>query len=124
MQAKILIVDDEQYIRELYAHILTAAGHIVEESANGQDAFTKISGGDYNLILLDIMIPALDGIQLLERLQKEGHGAKIKQIILLTNLDEERTVAQGVSFGIRGYLVKSQNPPEKLTRKIAELLAE
>lgn len=123
MQAKILLVDDEPYIRQLYAHILSGQGHSVVEVDNGEDAYEKIIGDEvYDLILLDIMLPKLDGMKILEKLKSEGKQDKIKQIILLTNLDEDNTVAQGVSLGVRGYLVKSQNPPEKLVEQITAFL--
>lgn len=123
MQAKILLVDDEPYIRQLYAHILSGKGHSVTEVDNGDEAYDKICGSEeYDLILLDIMLPKLSGIKILEKLKSEGKQEKIKQIILLTNLDEDGTVAQGLSFGVRGYLVKSQNPPEKLSEQIEAFL--
>lgn len=125
MQAKILLVDDEPYIRELYAHILTGQGCTIVQADNGEDAYVKIcSDEQYDLILLDIMLPKLTGMKILEKLKAEGKSDKIKQIILLTNVDEDKTLAEGVSYGIRGYLIKSQNPPEKLAEQIAALLTK
>jgi CheY-like chemotaxis protein len=123
MQVKILIVEDEKYIRGLYTHILKQSGHIVEEAENGEEAYDKIASSDYDLVLLDIMLPKMDGLQVLAKLQSEGKSEKIKQIVLLTNVDEKATFEQGVSYGVRGYWVKSQNPPEKLVEQISELLA-
>lgn len=121
MSAKILLVEDDKYIRELYAHILSKQ-HTIDEADNGEDAYRKITDGSYDLVLLDIMIPKINGLQILEKLKTESKLDKIKQIILLTNVDEESTVAQGVSYGVRGYLVKSQNPPEKLADQITAFL--
>lgn len=119
---KILLVEDEKFIRDLYVHILASFGYTIDESDNGEDAYARIIQTEYDIILLDIMIPKLDGLQILEKLQKENKTEKFKQIILLTNLEEEATIERGVSYGIRGYLVKSQNPPEKLAKQIEELM--
>lgn len=121
---KILIVEDELYIRELYARALRQEGYEVEESDNGEDALNKIKENEYDLILLDIMIPKLNGLQVLENLKADNMEDKNSKIILLTNLDQALTIADGVSYGVRAYYVKSQYTPDKLKKEVAQFFSE
>jgi two-component system response regulator ResD len=121
---KILLVEDELYIRELYARALRQEGYDVEEVDNGEDGFNKIRDNDYDLILLDIMLPKLNGLQVLENLKSENMEEKNSKIILLTNLDQALTIANGVSQGVRAYYVKSQYTPEKLKKEVMQYFAE
>lgn len=119
---KILIVEDETFIRELYARILRNQGYEVEEAADGEAGFEAISNGKYDLVLLDIMLPKMDGIAILQRLQTEQHGKITTPIVVLSNLDEELTIAKSVALGIRGYIVKSQCSNEQLKREVENYL--
>lgn len=115
---KILVVEDETFIRELYARILRNQGYEVDEAADGEAGFEAISHGGYDLVLLDIMLPKMDGIAILQRLQGDQQGKLATPIVVLSNLDEELTIAKSVALGIRGYIVKSQCSNEQLKREV------
>ena len=68
---KILVVEDEEYIRDLYVQILQKEGYLVDSASDGEEAFMKMSKKEYDLILLDIILPKIDGLQVLEKLKKE-----------------------------------------------------
>ncbi|HZE86723.1 MAG TPA: response regulator, partial [Methylomirabilota bacterium] len=70
MHKKILLVDDDQYIREVYLEVLQDAGYDVDTGINGEEGFAKMHQGGYDLILLDIMMPKVDGIGVLDNLAK------------------------------------------------------
>ncbi|MCX7997240.1 MAG: response regulator [Patescibacteria group bacterium] len=116
---KILVVEDETDLQSLYVTILTGAGYTVDTAPDGAVAYEKIKTGKYDLILLDIMMPEMDGIQVMEKLKAEGVAdAKNLSVVLLTNLGQDTLVAKALSLGIRGYLVKSDYTPEQLLKEV------
>src|SRR3989338_3498600 len=115
---KLLIVEDELFIRELYVKVLEEDGYEIDEAEDGEIAYQKIHAGGYDLVLLDIMLPKMDGLSILEKLQTEPPLKPNNAIVLLTNLDQELTIAKGVSLFIRGYIIKSQNTPKQLKEEV------
>ncbi len=117
---KILVVEDEENMRNLYCRILEDAGYDVESAEDGTKAYAKMKVSPYNLVLLDIMMPEMDGIQVLEKLIRDGRKLETDStpVVLLTNLGQDSLVAKGLSLGIRGYLLKSDYTPDQLLREI------
>ncbi len=123
IKKKILIVEDELFIRELYVKVLEEDGYEIDQAEDGEIAFEKIHAGGYDLVLLDIMLPKMDGLTILEKLQNNPPIKQNNAIVLLTNLDQELTIAKGVSLGIRGYIIKSQNTPKQLKEEVIQYLS-
>ena len=114
---KILVVEDEEYIRDLYVQILQKEGYLVDSASDGEEAFMKMSKKEYDLILLDIILPKIDGLQVLEKLKKES--IKITApVVLLTNLSQEVVVAKAMNYGVRGYMVKSDLTPSDILTEV------
>lgn len=122
-QKRILLVEDEPYIRELYVSILQPEGYIIDTAADGNDAYTKMYNNVYDLILLDILLPKMRGTDILKKLQKDGKTDIHKKVILITNLSQESAVAEGVTLGVRGYIVKSDYTPGQLLEEVKNNLA-
>lgn len=120
---KLLIVEDELFIRELYVSVLQDEGYSIDQAADGEEAFNAMHKGGYDLVLLDIRLPKMDGISVLEKLQADPPLQQNKAVVLLTNLDQELTIAKGVSMGIRGYLIKSQINPGQLKKEVETFLS-
>lgn len=120
---KILIVEDELFIRELYVKVLSDPSYEIDQAADGEEAYNKIHLGGYDLVLLDIMLPKMDGLAILEKLQSNPPVKPNNAIVLLTNLDQELTIAKGVSLGIRGYIIKSQSTPQQLKEEVVQYLS-
>jgi CheY-like chemotaxis protein len=118
-QQKILVVEDEQDLQSLYSTVLTGDGYAVDTASDGLQAYDKMKTGAYDLVLLDIMLPEMDGIQVLEKLNAESNpqGGN-KSVVLLTNLGQDTLIARALSLGIRGYLVKSDYTPDQLLKEI------
>lgn len=121
-QKKILVVEDELSLLSLYQRILEADGYSVDTAADGKVGFEKMQSGTYNLVLLDIMLPEMDGIQILEKVRQSGHTQNSNSVVLLTNLGQDSLVAKGLSLGIRGYLIKSDYTPDQLLKEIKSYL--
>ncbi|CAN5198731.1 hypothetical protein BH09PAT2_BH09PAT2_03150 [soil metagenome] len=120
---RILIVEDDLLIRELYSRALRNEGYIVEEAEDGKKGYEAIVKGGYDLVLLDIMLPFMDGLQILEKITKETPPQiPNKHMMLLTNLDQQLAIAKGLEYGVNDYLIKSQFSLEKLRKEIQAVL--
>jgi len=84
--AKILLIEDEAGIRQVYADVLKKEGYTVETAEDGEAGLEKIKTGGYSLILLDIMLPKMDGLAILTELKKKAPQEANGPIVLLTNL--------------------------------------
>jgi len=115
--AKILIVEDEKEILDLYTDTFKTEGHEVETSDDGQDAFDKMKEGGYDLVLLDVILPHLNGLLIMEKLKALPSPVNPnKVVIFLTNLDRNEEINQGLKLA-NGYLIKSQITPVDLIRE-------
>lgn len=115
----ILVVEDELNLQNLYQRILQGEGYVVETASDGKTAYEKIQTKKYDLILLDIMLPEMDGIQVLEKNRQTGNKMNsAESVVMLTNLGQDSLVATGLALGIRGYLIKSDYTPDQLLKEI------
>lgn len=118
MKKKILIVDDDLYVRELYQEICQNAGLEVDTAVDGEDAGEKIKSSRYDLILLDIMMPRVDGLTFLTRMRDEYSAAKTTPVVILTNLAHESVIKSALDKGAVACLIKSDTTPDKLIETI------
>ena len=109
---KILVVDDEELIRSVIKEYCNNSGYIVEEASNGNDALIKLKNNDYDLMVLDIMMPEMDGFTLLKELPLER---RIPTIVLSAR-GEEYDKLSGFDLGIDDYLTKPFSPKELIAR--------
>jgi DNA-binding response OmpR family regulator len=112
---KILIVEDDRTISELYATKLQLEGHIIAQAYNGLEALKKIEKDSFDLILLDLRMPVMDGERFLEKLRKTNQSV---QVIILTNLSREEAPKTIWHYGISNYFVKAHNTPSDLVKVI------
>lgn len=115
-QKKILIVEDDQFLREFYQELLQSEGYLVDVAGDGELGLQKAKAGGYDLVLLDIMLPKKDGVAILQDLHLSPPQNPNKSIVCLTNLGQDSIIKQCFSFGAAGYLIKSaMNPDQVLT---------
>ena len=119
---KILIVEDEKYLRELYVGMLEEEGYSVDSKENGKDGYVAIKKGGYDLVLLDVMLPGIDGLEILKRIKDSPSEKPNKNIVLLTNLSMDLSISRGIALGVQGYLIKSDLTPGEFTEKVKEYL--
>lgn len=108
----ILVVDDEDRIRRLLRMYLEREGFDIDEAVDGEEALEKALQTDYDLILLDLMLPGLDGIEVCEKLRKK----KATPVIMLTARGEEMNRVEGFEAGADDYVVKPFSPREVVYR--------
>src|SRR5690625_2516602 len=111
-KSRILVVDDEDRIRRVIRMYLEREDCESEEAANGKDALELALNNDYDLILLDIMMPEMDGYEVCTELRKE----KTTPVIMLTAKDEESNRVEGFEVGADDYIVKPFSPREVILR--------
>ena len=116
--AKILIVDDEPRIRELIREHLQYSGYICEEAADGTAALTQLSGGAFDLVILDLMMPFMDGMTCLREMRARHINTPV---IILTARGEEYDKLAGLESGADDYVVKPFSPRELVARVKAVL---
>lgn len=119
---KILIIEDDTYTRELYEEVLKEAGFDIESAVDGEEGLIKAQAGGYSLILLDIMMPKLDGIGVLKVLKEKAPQKANGKIVLLTNLAHDPVIKEAMSLGAKSYLIKSDLNPEEFVKKVKSLL--
>lgn len=120
---KILLIDDDTDIQKLYKLILTDAGFIVDIASDGAGGLTKIQSGGYDLVLLDLMMPNVDGLQFLNTIKNNPPRAKNGPIVILTNMSlGSNIVRQAMGLGIESFLVKADLSPGQLVEKVKNFL--
>lgn len=119
---KILCIEDEYFISELYVRALTRVGYDVTVEADGEKAVQLGLSDAYDIILLDLMIPSLTGVEVLKRLRdpslKEPLHAKI---IITTNLEQREEVREDIEKQADGYLVKAEITPHELIEFLSHI---
>ncbi len=111
-ETKILVVDDEARIRRLLRMYLERENYVIEEAENGDEAIKMGLASDYDLVLLDLMMPGTDGIEVCRQLREK----KATPIIMLTAKGEEANRVQGFEAGTDDYIVKPFSPREVVLR--------
>ncbi len=119
---RILIVEDDQFLREFYQELLLAEGYSVDVAGDGEIAYVKIQQGGFNLIMLDIMLPKKDGLQILRDLKVSPPKQKNDAIVVLTNLGQDSIIKQCFELGAVGYLIKSALNPDQVLTEIHSFL--
>lgn len=115
MKASILLVEDDQFLHKLYKDMLIQEGYKVESAMDGKEAYEKIKNGGWDLVLLDVMLPGMDGFTIMNTLGKNNSFKKNFPVVYLTNLDNTKEI-NDIKKTADGYLVKSNlNPNEFLT---------
>lgn len=111
-QAKILIVDDDEAITGLLREVLEAEGFATHECLSGKGALDALSGDDFDLVLLDIMMPGMSGFETCQRIRENSDVP----VVFLTAKNEESDLVLGFSLGADDYIVKPFKPRELVAR--------
>lgn len=123
IKKRILVVEDEPELGALYKLLLQKAGYDVQYAADGQKALDFLNTQDFDLVLLDVMLPELDGFQIVENLQQQPDRKDVvKSIVLLTNVIQDAAINKASELGVQGYLVKSDYNPHQFLAKVKSYL--
>ncbi len=120
--AKVLIVEDDPLMSRMYQKIFTFEKHEVMVSGDGEDALVQVRSFNPTIILLDIMMPKLNGLQVLEKLKADPDTKKIP-VVMLTNLAGQQDAEAALTKGAVKYIVKSEHDPKDIVTMVKEILA-
>jgi DNA-binding response OmpR family regulator len=119
---KILLVDDDMTLHEMYAERLKAEGYVIVSAYDGEEAIEKAYKENPDLILLDIMMPKINGIDVMKKLREDDETKGIP-IILLTALVQEINKIKDMMQPYDSYLIKSEIMPQEVINTIEKSLA-
>lgn len=121
---KVLCIEDEHFISELYARALTKAGYEVAVELDGQKGLVAAQTDKFDIILLDLMIPTITGIEVLRTLRDHTKTPKLHaKIIITTNLEQRDDVRADIEQQADGYLVKAEITPHELVEFLNRMQA-
>ena len=121
MEKKILLVEDDLLIREMYESELIRAGYKVTACYSGEDGIKVLQQDHFDLALLDIMLPGINGLEVLKQI-KQNPQTKDTKVVLLTNLGQEAVIKTGFDLGAIGYLIKSAYNPDQIVAEVKNVL--
>ena len=122
MSKKILIVEDDQFLREFYQELLQEEGYVVDVAGDGEVALKKMWENEFDLVLLDIMLPKKDGVQVLNDLKMHPAKSASVVVVVLTNLGQDAIIKRCFDLGAAGYLIKSAMNPDQVLTEIKSYL--
>lgn len=119
---KVLCIEDEYFISELYERALKKAGYQVTTVLNGQDGLQVAQTDHYDIVLLDLMVPGMTGIEILRALRDPARSPGFKgKIVITTNLDQDDANKAEVEQQADGYLIKASITPKELVAFLDKL---
>ena len=113
---KILIIDDEESIRQIYHKVFSDQGFSAETAVDGQEGLLKAAEWKPDIILLDIMLPKMSGLDVLKSL-KNNNLTKSIPVLLLTNIGDESVIKDGFKYGASGYFLKVSYSPYQVVEE-------
>jgi len=119
----ILLVEDDPFLIDIYTTKLREAGFLVEVAEDGEKGLRKLREKNFDLLVLDIVLPQIDGWEILNKIKNEK--LKIKnnlKIIVLSNLGQKEEVEKGLELGADKYLIKAHYTPSEVVEEIKDLL--
>ena len=120
---KILIVEDDNFVAEVYFAKLTEMGYEALLAQNGEEGLASLKKDKIDLILLDILMPIMNGMEMLEEIKKNEEWKNIP-VILLTNVGEKESIQKVREMGVKNYLIKSHFTPAEVIEKIESVFKD
>jgi len=118
---KILIIEDDKFLLSLILEKFVQLGFDAEVAADGEDGLNKIVNNKYDLVLLDMILPKMDGFKILEEVKK-NQSLKNLPIIVASNLYDKNDIDRAISLGAADYIIKAYNSPENIVDRVKAFL--
>ena len=121
MAKTILIIEDDKFLRELISRKLSSEGFEIIEAVDGENGLEILKEKKADIILLDLILPGIDGFEVLSRLKDDPLLAEVP-VIIFSNLGQREDVERGLKLGAVDYLVKAHFTPNEIVEKIKDVL--
>lgn len=122
--AKILFVEDDEFIAEIYMRKFQEAGFEVKNVSTGKAVLQAVKDGQYDLVMLDLVIPELSGMEVLRELKENPEYPKGVRVIVFSNLSSEEDRAQCISLGADGFISKTAYAPSEVVTEVNRFLRQ
>ena len=120
---KVLLVEDEPFLSGMYQTKLKLDNFNVVAAADGEEALEKIKAQEFDVVLLDIMMPKLNGFEVLKSIRSDSNKKiAATPVIILTNLGQKSDIEQGLLLGANDYIVKASFTPAEVVEKIKKII--
>lgn len=124
---KILVVEDDPFLSDIYNTKLKQSGFEVDLALTGEECLQKIAANRYDLMILDIVLPQVDGWEILSRIkemreQKSNPNLEGLKIIVLSNLGQKEEIRKGLDLGADGFMIKAHFTPSEVAEEINKTL--
>lgn len=120
---RILIVEDTPLLSQAYRTIMLMEGFEVDTASNGQEALTKATGSIYNLILLDLFMPEMTGLEFMKAFDAPNKH-RLTKIIVFSNSSSPDSIEEAQALGAARYLIKSSLSPKEMVAVVREVISE
>lgn len=117
---KVLLVDDDAFLRDMYATKFMECGHEVKAASDANEAIKIIEGTEFDVVLLDMIMPGVSGLDLLKNIQQKGLGKNTKYVVL-SNQSEASDQTAAKEAGAVGYIIKAEVIPSDVVKKVEAL---
>ena len=121
MAKKILVIEDDKFLRKVINKKLSKEGYLVIEAIDGEKGLKATKEEKPDLVLLDLVLPEMDGFEVLDKIEKEPTLSKIP-VIILSNLGEKEEIEKGFRMGAKDYLIKAHLTPGEIVDRIESVL--
>lgn len=121
--ARILVVEDDRDLNNAYSIILRNEGHEVQEAFDGEEALAKLKDFTPDLILLDLLMPVMGGLEFLQQFKKQKAFSDTK-VLIFTNMENSPEVGEAYKLGVQRCIIKSWTAPHNLARVITDTLQQ
>jgi len=121
MAKKILVVEDDKFLRELIAQKIMKEGYDVIEAVDGEKGAESIRKEKPDLVLLDLILPGIDGFEVLAKMKSDPSTSEIP-VIILSNLGQKDDIEKGLEMGANDYMIKAHFTPAEIIEKVRAVL--
>lgn len=118
----VLVVEDDEALNDAYDMILTSAGHEVARAFNGKEALELTEQQDFDIILLDLRMPVMDGIGFLREFKPSEHPET--SVVVFSNYDTHKDIDEAYELGVERYVLKARAAPKDLLNLVQGIVAE
>ncbi len=121
MAKKILLIEDDIFLRKVIARKLLKEGYELTEAIDGENGMAKIKEHKPNLVLLDLVLPGMDGFEILGKMKEDSTLSQIP-VIILSNLGEKKDIEKALKMGAKDYLIKAHFTPGEIIERVENTL--
>lgn len=118
---KILYVEDYPIIQQMYHDVLKSRGFEVDTARDGKEATAKIKSGNYDVVLLDLLLPEVTGVDFLRELRKDNSD---QLVVVLSDFDKPEMVEEVKKLGVQHFWIKVENTPHLLAERLEHLFKD